>query len=230
MSLNLPIQAQENSEKTITNKQLISDMSKDLNKEINSDADNSKKSEIKLYGGFKTRSTIIEWYLQELNISYEYISLNLSESEHLKPEYLAINPIGKVPAIVDKDFKLWESGAILLYIADKYQQIPDSIEYRAILNQWVLFANATLGLGLFLEDRREKEMPRLLTLLNDILKEQKYLVGNDFTVVDVAVASYLYYGQSLFKLDYSKYEYLVKYLNEIYNRPAFKNTLGKRFT
>jgi len=62
---------------------------------------------------------------------------------HTEPGFLAINPLGKVSAIVDGDFKLWESGAILLYLGEKYGKTP-SLEQRAELSQWVLFANATL--------------------------------------------------------------------------------------
>jgi glutathione S-transferase len=67
----------------------------------------------------------------------------------LQPEYLEINPIAKVPAIVDGDFKLWESGAILLYLAQKYGKMPWSLEQQAEIVQWVMFANASLGPGIF---------------------------------------------------------------------------------
>ena len=68
---------------------------------------------IKLYGGARSRATIVRWYLEELGVPYEFVLLDMRSSEHLKPEFLAINPIGKVPAIEDGDLKLWESGAIL---------------------------------------------------------------------------------------------------------------------
>ncbi len=68
---------------------------------------------LKLYGGARSRASIVHWYLEELKVPYEFVKLDMQAGEHLKPEYLAINPVGKVPAIVDGDFKLWESGAIL---------------------------------------------------------------------------------------------------------------------
>ena len=73
----------------------------------------AEKTQLKLYGGARTRDAMVRWYLQELAVSYEYVPLDIRAEEHLKPEFLAINPMGKLPAIVDGDFKLWESGAIL---------------------------------------------------------------------------------------------------------------------
>ncbi len=123
---------------------------------------------LKLYGSLFSRASIIKWYLEELNVPYEFVNLDMKAGEHLKPDFLAINPIGKVPAIVDGELKLWESGAILLYLAEKYGQVPPSLETKAIFYQWVLFANSTLATGIFIETNRDKEMPRLLGPLNDI--------------------------------------------------------------
>ena len=96
---------------------------------------------LKLYGGVRTRAFIVQWYLEELGVPYEFVLLDLEAGEHRQPEFLAINPMGKVPAIVDGEFPLWESGAILLYIAEKYGQIPDSLER---------IASAQVGDGLLL--------------------------------------------------------------------------------
>jgi glutathione S-transferase len=82
---------------------------------------------LKLYGGARSRASIVQWYLEELGVPYEFVLLNMMEKgEHLQPEFLAINPMGKVPAIVDGDFKLWESGAILLYLAQKHGTMPNT--------------------------------------------------------------------------------------------------------
>ncbi|MFM9264409.1 glutathione S-transferase N-terminal domain-containing protein [Tychonema sp. BBK16] len=62
----------------------------------------------------------------------------MQAAEHLQPNFLEINPIGKVPAIADGDFKLWESGAILLYLAQKYGKMPDNLEQQSEIVQWVM--------------------------------------------------------------------------------------------
>jgi glutathione S-transferase len=183
---------------------------------------------LKLYGGARSRASIVQWYLEELEIPYEFVLLDLEAGEHRKPEFLAINPIGKVPAIVDGNFQLWESGAILLYLAEKYGKLPASLEEKSIVTQWVLFSNSTLGTGLFIESAREKEMPKLLTPLASIFDRQPFLLGEEFTVADVAVGSILAYVPIMLKLDLSEYPSVSDYIKRISQRPAFLKTIGKR--
>ncbi|HEY9803859.1 MAG TPA: glutathione S-transferase family protein [Leptolyngbyaceae cyanobacterium] len=183
---------------------------------------------LKLYGGAFSRASIVKWYLEELEVPYEFVLLDMQAGEHRSPEYLKINPIGKVPAIVDGDFQLWESGAILLYLNDKYGKTSLSPEERGILSQWVVFANATLGPGIFVEANREKEMPRLLTPLNEIFQRQPFLLGNEFTVADVAVGSILAYIPVMLKLDLSEYPAVANYIKQMNERPAFQKSIGKR--
>lgn len=182
---------------------------------------------IKLYGGGRSRASIIQWYLEELNVPYEFVLLDMQAGEHLQPEFLAINPFGKVPAIVDDGFKLWESGAILLYLAEKYDNWTGATQI-AELAQWILFANATLGPGLFVEANRDREMPRLLTPLNTMLTASPFMTGDTFSVIDVAVGSYLTYAISLLKLDLSAYPAIVSYIQQLAARPAFSKTIGNR--
>ena len=183
---------------------------------------------LKLYGGARTRASIVQWYLEELGVPYEFVMLDLSAGEHRQPAYLAINPIGKVPAIVDGDFQLWESGAILFYLAHKYGKIPSSPEEQAKINQWILFGNATLGPGIFVEASREREMPKLMTPLNQILAKQPFLLGDEFSVVDVAVGSILSYIPIMLKLDLSEYPAVVDYMKRLSERPAFQKAIGGR--
>lgn len=181
---------------------------------------------LKLYGGVFSRASIVKWYLEELQIPHEFILLDMKAGEHRQPEYLAINPTGKVPAIVDGDFQLWESGAILLYLAEKYAKTPLSLEERSIFYQWVLFANSTLATGIFVEANREKETPRLLTTLNEIFERQPFLLGDEFTVADIAVGSILAYIPIMLKLDLSAYPAVSNYIQQISQRPAFQNSIG----
>ncbi|TVP56633.1 MAG: glutathione S-transferase family protein [Nodularia sp. (in: Bacteria)] len=181
---------------------------------------------LKLYGGARSRASIVQWYLEELAVPYEFVMLDMQAGEHQQPEYLKINPMGKVPAIVDGDFQLWESGAILLYLADKYGKTPLSPEERGIFSQWVLFSNATLGTGIFVEASREKEMPRLLTPLNEIFERQSFLLGDQFTVADIAVGSILAYIPIMLKLDLSDYPGVLKYIKRMSERPAFQKSIG----
>jgi glutathione S-transferase len=183
---------------------------------------------LKLYGGARSRASIVQWYLEELGIPYEFVLLNLQAGEHLQPAYLAINPTGKVPAIVEGDFCLWESGAILLYLADKYDPPEMSTERRAELAQWVLFANATLGPGVFVEASRDREAPRLFGMLNTLFEQKSFLVGDAFSVADVAVGSMLNYIPLMLKLDLSAYPAMLDYMHRMAERPAFQTAIGSR--
>lgn len=183
---------------------------------------------LKLYGGARSRASIVQWYLEEISLPYEYVMLDMASGEHRQSDFLAINPIGKVPAIVDGDLKLWESGAILLYLAEKYGEPDASLAARATWTQWVMFANATLGPGLFMEDIRAKEEVRLLTPLNHQLETSEYFLGDAFGVVDVAVGSYLAYARIMVSMDFADYGAIARYLKDICGRPAFQKTIGAR--
>jgi glutathione S-transferase len=181
---------------------------------------------LKLYGGARSRASIIKWYLEEISVPYEFVLLDMQAGAHLEPDFLAINPIGKVPAIVDGDLKLWESGAILLYLAQKYGKMPASLEQQAEILQWVMFANATLGPGIFVEATRDRETPRLLKPLNDIFEKQPFLMGSEFGVADAAVGSILAYIPMMLKLDLSPYPAVLDYIKRITERSAFKSAIG----
>lgn len=181
-----------------------------------------------LYGGERTCAQSVVWYLEELGVDYQYKTLDLAAEENKQPEYLAINPMGKVPALVDGDFSVWESGAILWHLANKYEKISSDLTTQSEIIQWILFANSTLGNGLFLEDVREQEMPRLLTPLNEILQKNPYLMGEEFSVADVAVGYYLHTAKTLFKLDWQEYPFVIDYLERLSQREAFAKTVGQR--
>ena len=184
---------------------------------------------LKLYGGKFTRASIVQWSLEELNVPYEFVLLDMQAGEHLQSDYTAINPIGKVPAIVDGDFTLWESGAILLYLADRYGN-AETAEQRAEIAQWVLFGNATLGPELLNEATRDQETPRLLKPINQILEHQPYLLGEQFSMADVAIGSTLGFFQMRFSMDFSTFSAIAVYLKQLAARPAFQKTIGGRST
>jgi glutathione S-transferase len=177
---------------------------------------------IKLYGGARSRASIVRWYLEELGVPYEFVLLDMASGEHCQPDFIKLNPFGKVPTLADGDFVLSESGAILLYLDRKYSGKESSIERQAILTQWALFANATLAPGIFGEENRERELPKLLTPLNEMLSKHQYLLGDEFSVADVAVGSTLVYFQMLLKIDLSEYPAIVNYIHALSNRPACK--------
>jgi glutathione S-transferase len=181
---------------------------------------------IKIYGASFSRASIVQWYLEELNVPYEFISLDMKAGEHRQAEYLAINPTGKVPSIVDGDFQLWESGAILLYLAEKYGNLSTNAEEKAQFTKWLFYANSTLLMGIFIEKNREVEMPKLLPPLNDLLSKQSFLVGDSFSVADIAVGSVLYFVPLMLKLNFDDYPAIADYMQRLSSRPAFVKAMN----
>src|SRR5688572_26678406 len=102
---------------------------------------------IKLYEFGPTRSIRARWTLQELGVDFEPIRINLIAGEHQRPDFLKINPAGKIPVLVDGDLVLTESVAIVLYLAEKYFDkglLPTDLGQRAQMNRWLLFAATEL--------------------------------------------------------------------------------------
>lgn len=182
---------------------------------------------LKLYGGARSRASVVKWYLEELGIDYEFVLLDMQAGEHRQAPYTDINPIGKVPAIVDGDFTLWESGAILGYLAAKYGGVT-AIEPRALIDQWIDFANSTFGSALAMEAVRETAVPRLLDSLETVLGDREFLMGAEFSAADVALGAMLYYGPLMFGLSLEQHPTVKRYSQNLQARPAFQTTFGNR--
>src|SRR6202140_1620847 len=98
---------------------------------------------IKLYGFGPTRSLRALWALKELDADFEFIPVDLLAGEHRHPDFLRLNPAGKIPVLVDGDTIVPESAAIVLYVAAKNRDkglLPASLEARAQVYRWTMFA------------------------------------------------------------------------------------------
>ncbi len=165
---------------------------------------------IKLYGTVMSRAGRAAWALEELGVKYEHVPISF-QGDTRKPEYLKINPNGHIPSIDDNGLIVWESMAINLYLAEKYGKAPfwpATVEGHAGAYQWSFFAMteiephliAILMNKMFLpaEQRSESAVKNAATslqaplkVLDDRLKSQEYLLGKDFTIADLNVASVL---------------------------------------
>jgi glutathione S-transferase len=142
--------------------------------------------------------------LEELEIPYEVKRVRILEGEQHRPEYLAINPNGRIPAIVDHDaggFVVFDSGAILVYLAKKTGRLmPEDAKGSSLVMQWLMFQMSGVGPMMgqanvyyrYSEekiqsaiDRYQNESKRLLTVLDSRLAEHEYLAG-DFSIADIA--------------------------------------------
>ncbi len=142
--------------------------------------------------------------LEELGLPYEVHLVNLGENEQKKPEYLKINPNGRIPTILDRDegnFAVFESGAILVYLAEKTGRLmPTEPRGRSEVIQWLMFQMGGVGpmqgqahvfLRYFPEklpsaiERYQKETKRLYTVLDTRLEGRTFLAG-DYSIADIA--------------------------------------------
>ena len=186
-----------------------------------------------LYGGARTRASMPRWYMEEKGIAYDWCMLDMRAGEHSREPFLSINPFGKLPALVHEDpavpggrLQLFESGAILLYLAELSGECSSSAE-RSQAAQWVLFANATLATALFVPSNREKEFPRLMGVLNGLLDGGKPLMGSSWGVADCAVNAYLAYLPMFFPdLDLSSYPAVQANIAATQARPAYRKVMG----
>lgn len=199
-----------------------------------------------LYGGARTRASMPRWYLEEKGIPYRLVELNLQAGEQREPAFTAINPFAKLPALEDASLeapgggplRLFESGAILLHLAGRYgnEFNPDLVgspeqadARRALVAQWLLFANATLAVALFVPSNREREFPRLMEVLNEQLASGQPLVGEAWGAADCAVQAYLAYLPVFFpQIDLSPWPHVQATIAAVQARPAYQRAIGPR--
>jgi glutathione S-transferase len=201
---------------------------------------------LKLYGGARSRASMPRWYLEEKGIAYDWIQLDMKAGEHKGETFAAINPFAKVPALVDETLRapggqplqLFESGAILLHLADHHANeftgtAAEVAAQRALANQWILFANATLAVALFVPTNREREFPQLLGVLDGLLAGGRSLLAGPWgdpawSVADCAVNAYLAYLPIFFpQIDLTPYPNVQATITATQARPAYQRGMGR---
>lgn len=180
--------------------------------------------------------------LEEVGLPYTVHRINIAKGEQFTPEYVAINPNSKIPAILDQDtgIKVFESGAILIYLAEKTGKLlPTDTAARIQVIEWLMFQMASVGpmfgqLGHFRRfapeqipyaiDRYEKETLRLFGVLDQQLAKQEFIVG-DYSIADIAtypwVAAYEYLGVTL-----DNHTHLKRWVETMQQRPAVERGMA----
>ena len=192
---------------------------------------------MKLYGFAGTRSQRALWGLKELDADFEFVSVNLLEGEHKRPEFLRLNPAGKVPVLVDGDLVIPESAAIVLYLADKYPEkalLPVEPALRAEAYRWVMFAVTELEQPLWRITRHtfiyppEKRSPAdielaredfttMAAILDKHLEGREFIVGDSLTVADCVTAYLIDWAGECNLIE--SFPQLRAYLERLYARP-----------
>jgi glutathione S-transferase len=172
-------------------------------------------------------ATRAHWALEELGIPFEKVRVHMDKGDHKKPEFLAINPNGKVPALVDGSVKLFESLAIIFHLGDRYGDAkglwPESgtdarseayvlsvwamVELQHNTFEWIRHAGSHPRMSLPKDkqvkeaaDRAHAAWKHAMQLLDQRLAGRDYLLGSAFTLVDVVVASVVMIGPMMANL------------------------------
>jgi glutathione S-transferase len=201
---------------------------------------------LKIYGIPASRAFRAIWMAEELGLAYENVPYGFKGPEIKQAAYLAINPNGAVPAIDDGGFTLWESMAINLYLARRYDGgrglWPEGAEAEARLYQWTFWAateiEPRLGNWYYhsrllpeaeripeLARRAVAELPRRFSVAEATLKASPCLLGQAFTAADLNVAVTMTRARELGIGDFPALE---AWLERCYSRPAAKKALALR--
>jgi glutathione S-transferase len=175
--------------------------------------------------------------LEELELEYSVRHIQMDKLEQKEPWYLEINPNGRIPAIIDHDnddFAVFESGALMIYLAEKAGRLlPTDIKGRSLVIQWLMFQMGGLGPMMgqanvfyryaperipYAIERYQREVRRLLEVLDRRLGQSEYLAG-DYSIADIASWSWVR-GHKWSGVEIDGLENLQRWLSSIGDRPA----------
>ena len=202
---------------------------------------------LQIYGIAKSRAFKTIWCAEELGVSYEQKQIGFSDGTNKTPEFLAINPNGRVPAIVDGGFALFESMAINLYLAKKYGEggmYPASAQNEALTWQWTFWSANELerlmgewGYNTIVLPEKERDAKKAvdalaalqapLAVLDAHLAKQAWMIPVErFTVADLNIASTMLRAHQ--NMDLTARPNLKRWLAACFARPAALTALKKR--
>lgn len=193
----------------------------------------------KLHGTSRSRAARSLWALEELGVTYEH--LPVVQAETRSPAHLKLNPNGHIPVLEDDGDVVWESMAINLYLAEKYGKNslwPSDPAKRADVYKWSFFGMTEIEPQLLnilrhrvllpVEQRDEKvaqaavgALKAPLNALEEALSNKEYLLGNDFSIADLNVASVLSWAPMM-KLDFSSTPHVKAWLEKCLGRESNK--------
>jgi GSH-dependent disulfide-bond oxidoreductase len=205
---------------------------------------------LKLYYSTAPNPAKITLFLEEAGLPYEVVPVDTRKGEQHQPAFLAINPNGKVPALVDGEAVVFDSNAILLYLAEKTGQfLPENTPAaRAQMHSWLMFV--ATGIGPFsgqavhfkhyapqpepyAQNRYDFEAWRHWLLVNERLASQRYMVGDSYTLVDMALWGWARAVPFVLGADaWERLPHVKRLLDEINARPAAQRAeaVKARFT
>ena len=197
--------------------------------------------------GRKNSSNVkkVLWCLTELGLTYQQKDAGGPFGGLDTPEYLTMNPNKTIPTYQDGEFILWESNAILSYLADKYDDgtlLPHNAEFRARAAQWMYWSDGSLFpyikamMGLLVRTPAEQRDParvaelkqslnHLIAMLNDDLAQRDYIAGDMFSIADMALAPLLYPWREVCH-DRPDFPHIERWFARIETRQAYRDIVA----
>ena len=197
-------------------------------------------AKLTLYHATPSRSSIVRWMLEEVGEPYEIQLLSLSKGENRAPDYLAVNPMGKVPALRHGDAVITEAAAICAYLADEFPRaklnVPLGDARRGPYLKWLFFGPSCIEPAMMDRAFPRKEEARraalgygdfdtVIKVVADAVARGPYILGEQFTAADVVIGSTLRFGM-LFKLLPEQPEFTA-YTGRLAQRPALQRAEAK---
>jgi glutathione S-transferase len=189
---------------------------------------------MKLYWAPRTRSFAALWLMEETGQAYERVLIDITKGAQRQPDYLAVNPMGKVPALKDGEATLAEVAAICAYVAERYPQAklapPVGDPRRARYLYWLFFAPSCIEPAMVQIATKIDMNPvsagwgdaqRVFDVLDQALSQGPWLLGEDFSAADIAIGASLNFVVRLFKMAPSRPSFEA-YLDRCSARPAFQ--------
>jgi len=196
-------------------------------------------ADLTLYHAAPSRSSVVRWMLEELGEPYDLVLLSLAKEDQRKPEYLAINPMGKVPSLKHGDAVVTEVAAICTYLADEFPHarlnIPVGDPRRGPYLKWLFFSPTCIEAAVLDKAAPRKETPRrgmvgygdfdtVMDVVGKGVAGGPYLIGDQFTAADVVVGSMLRWGM-MFNLLPERPEFRA-YVDRLEQRAALQRATG----
>ncbi len=201
---------------------------------------------IEIYGMGATRSMRAVWAAKEAGLEFNYVEVDLKNGAHLSEDFKKLNPYGRVPALKDGDYILWESAAILTYLGELAPErglVPKEPKARGLYNKWLHFANTELDAPLFTIEKhiwrypQEERDPKMikkaidelqapLKIVTDHLSQNDFLMGEQFSMADILMAHCLNWAR--FREAFSDNSVLNDYTKKLSKRDSYPRELYKK--
>ena len=194
---------------------------------------------IDLYTWHTPNGRKVSIMLEEIGIPYNVFSINIAKDEQFQPHFLKISPNNRIPAIIDKDnndYSLFESGAILMYLAEKSGKLlnfSDKDEYYRTI-EWLMwqmggvgpmfgqvhhFVKYNKGKSEYSEQRYSKEAKRLYGVMDKILQHNQYIAGKSYSIADISIWPWVARFDWQ-EIDLNEFPNVTRWYKEMANRPA----------